>query len=112
MITEEEIGSLALKDIRILWSYEEGKISKLKVAEFTKANNPQYLYKEYDCDIGNCFSRWDQANVAFIIFDIFVRHEFLNNDIKINAWDNEFRKIKEVIEVVTNKHEPDGWFDF
>ena len=98
-ISKEEIGSLALSDIRVLWNVnEKSQITDLIVVEFTKENDPQYLYKKYTFDIGNCLSQWNKISIARLIFDIFVRYDFVNEEAKIDAWDNQFLKIKEVVE--------------
>jgi len=98
-ITEEEIGSLLLKDIRILYNEnDKGQISDLLVVEFTESHDPQFLYEEYGFDVGNCMSRWNEVTVTSIVFDFFVRHGYPNEDIKKDIWDNQFRKIKEIME--------------
>ena len=99
LISEEEIGSLLLKDIRILFNTnDKGQISDLLVVEFTENNNPMHLYGKYDLDVGNCLSSWNRVTVAFIIFDFFACNTFASEDVKEAIWDNEFRKIKEIVE--------------
>lgn len=94
---------LLKKDIRILWNQkfnEENcrfEVADMIVTEFTEDNDPQYLYKEYSHDVGNCLSDWNTWNVAFIIWQLLVEQEFVNNEVKEKA-KRELFKIKEIRE--------------
>jgi len=86
------------KDIRILWNTDDnGNITELIVAKFTEEDNPQYLYKKYSSDVGNCLAGWDNWLISDILFSIFIQHGSIDAKSRIKNF-RELLKIKEVYE--------------
>ena len=63
------------KDARILFNSKHGKITSFLVADFSNPASKEYLYKEYDLDIGNCLSDWDKWTFADVLLKLFVSYD-------------------------------------
>jgi len=63
------------KDARILFNSKHGKITGLIVSDFVSPLSKQYLYDEYDLDIGNCLSDWDKWSFSDVLIKLFVSYD-------------------------------------
>lgn len=64
---------------RILWNInlKNGEVKDLLVEDFKNCEEKQYLYKEYNLDIGNCLSDWDGWTLTDVLLKIFCGNDVI-----------------------------------
>lgn len=99
------------KDARILFNCDsQRKITRLGVFKFTEETEAslRYLYQQFSDDFGNSERNWDQCDLTYVLIRLFVDHEFLHRDSRIDAIE-QLRKIAEFREQIDSQIIYLGW---
>jgi len=90
------------KDARILFNKEfvdeKRFITKVFVAEFKHDcpdHWPMWLYDEYDCDIGNSLSDWDEWTPVDVVKSMLFKSDFIDTHARLRTVD-QLGKISEM----------------